>query len=144
MKTKDRFLRKIKKEGSCWTWKARKSKDGYGQFWFRGRIEGAHRAAYVIFIGEIGEAHVLHSCDNRDCVNPEHLFLSSNFGNVRDAIEKGRRNDEGENNNNSKLTKKDVLYIRSSKESRGELAELFDVTKATIGHIQRRNTWKHV
>ncbi|BBA98295.1 hypothetical protein RVR_10508 [Actinacidiphila reveromycinica] len=63
---------------SCWEWTARRSEDGYGRYTFTSEGQkkdvGAHRLAYVLSIGPIGDGLTLdHRCRNRGCVNPDHL-----------------------------------------------------------------------
>lgn len=89
----DRFIKNIKamSPGQCWLWVGPKNKKGYGQFWFNGRGQRAHRVAYQLFVGSIPEnAWVLHKCDTPACVNTEHLFLGNNALNVADKVAKGR------------------------------------------------------
>ena len=59
---------------------------------------------------------VLHTCDTRSCVNPDHLFLGTNTDNMRDASKKHRFNQVGQNNGAAKLTELDVAVIRSMEE----------------------------
>ena len=59
---------------------------------------------------------VLHTCDTRDCVNPDHLFLGTNTDNMQDASKKHRFNQVGQNNGAAKLTELDVAVIRSMEE----------------------------
>lgn len=86
----ERFLKKVT-VGGCWEWTAAKDKDGYGWFGYKGRLLGAHRIAYILFIEEIPEGKcVLHKCDNPSCVNPEHLYVGTHKQNSRDRDVKNR------------------------------------------------------
>lgn len=73
----ERFLSKVEKTSKCWLWTASKYRDGYGQISYNGTNARAHRVAWILFRGDIPEGMcVLQSCNNRDCVNPYHLFLA--------------------------------------------------------------------
>lgn len=64
---------------------------GYGRIKIRDRNFGAHRVAYVIYVGDIPEGHqIMHSCDNPCCINPCHLTIGTPKENVMDSIRKGR------------------------------------------------------
>ena len=89
--------------GVCWEWiggtfkHPRTRAPTYGCFWIRdkndgtGRMAVAHRVAWVLTFGGFpDDLKVLHRCDNTLCVRPEHLFIGSQYTNVRDMIEKGR------------------------------------------------------
>ena len=78
-------------ECGCWLWTGSIAGTGYGDFRM-GRHYLAHRAAYEAFVGPIPKGmHVLHKCDVRSCVNPNHLFVGTNQENIIDSVRKGRR-----------------------------------------------------
>lgn len=90
---RERFLAKVAKgdEGDCWKWTGGSRGVGYGAVKIEGRAYDAHRVSYVIHKGAIPEGMVvMHTCDNRACVNPSHLELGSYRDNAKDASDKGR------------------------------------------------------
>ncbi len=135
-----------KSEDECWEF-TRHLVDGYGQIQINKKEYKAHRVVYELTYGQIpNEKHVLHSCDNRKCCNPKHLFLGTNNDNVKDKCEKDRQS-KGEGNH-SKLTTEQVLEIRRLYSAGGisqkSLAKMFGVGHTIIGNIILRKKWKHV
>lgn len=103
--THDRFMSKVDKNGpqpdtdtphyvglsKCWTWTAAFRRDGYGVFGFGGSMKAAHRVSHQLHVGDVPEGMcVLHKCDNKKCVNPDHLTLGTLKDNHRDMRSKGR------------------------------------------------------
>lgn len=84
---------------------------------------------------------VLHKCDNKQCVNPEHLELGDSFKNMRDAKNRGRLHSVGEDNRMSKLTWEKVREIRASKLSQIKLAKLYGVNRQCILKIKNNKSW---
>ncbi len=147
----DRFWAKVEKTPTCWLWRGAIKDNidghgGYGAFWYNHKRGRAHVFAYENLVGPTNGKWVLHHCDIRHCVNPDHLFLGDHQANVADSVQKGRQA-KGERNGQHKLTEKDVLKIRSLHSSgytQKALADCFGVAWATIWGIVHRKRWKHI
>ena len=103
-----RFWAKVDKvsgQNGCWLWRGGANKDRYGYFKVAGGCQWAHRAAYVLRHGWIGDGVcVLHQFDNPSYVNPDHLLQGSHADNARDRVRRGRsargENMDGPNSRN--------------------------------------------
>ena len=148
MTWRDKFWMFVDKSNECWEWAGWKYSNGYGGFQMRHKKPLAHRVSYLLTYGDIGKGLcVCHACDNRACVNPDHLFLGTQEENMKDMVNKGRQSkSRGEQIGNSKLTPKKVRAIRSMY-SRGdllqkEISEMFGISAKQVSVIANRVQWE--
>jgi predicted DNA binding protein len=95
---------------------------------------------------------VLHRCDNRSCVNPDHLFVGTQADNVRDMDTKGRRrvfSHPGERCHLSKLTDDQVRAMRlesavGRRGTQARIARELGISPAAVSDIILRRVWKHL
>lgn len=127
-------------KGECWYWTGAKTGRGYGSY----RREGfrvAHRFSYTLHNGEIADGLcICHTCDQRACVNPAHLYAGTHRQNMRDM---SKRNRHG----HARLTDGDVermLEALREGESLRTLATAFDVSTSCVAHIRAGRTWRHI
>ena len=133
----------------CWEWQGQGLKTGYGAFSIGSKNYRAHRLSYSLAKGEIPEGKIIcHSCDNRKCVNPKHLWLGTDKTNAEDREAKGRGvRLHGKDNPASKLTNSDILKIRlrdAEGISSRKIAALMGVNKSTISRLLLGETWAHI
>lgn len=136
-------------ESGCWEWQWGLDSHGYGQMKLNGSSFRAHRASWIKHNGPIPEGlNVLHSCDNRRCINPDHLFLGTHQDNMDDRENKGRGAcHKGDNNGRASLSSNDVFRIRARLTegvSCAILAREYNVTWTTIQNIKVGRTWRHL
>jgi hypothetical protein len=136
----------------CWLWIGSIGTEGYGQFHIRGRLNGwldkAHRASYRAHNGPLNGLCVLHHCDNRPCINPDHLFLGTRTDNNADKLTKGREARlAGVRNGRAKLSEQQAIEA-ASRSGKGEslmrIAKDYGVTRGAIAHIVTGKNWKHI
>lgn len=147
----ERFWEKVDTtaSGGCWVWTGNIESNGYGRFYFRGRLRWAHRAAYELLVGPIPEGHEIRHlvCDNPPCVNPAHLATGTRMQNVGDAVRK-LRHAFGERGGTAKLTEEQVRDIKSQVARGGRLhkhiAADYGVSRSTVDMIGRGERWARV
>lgn len=144
----ERFWSRVEKaaDDKCWLWTGRTEISGYGEISHKGKEEKAHRASWFLAYGAFPETCLLHSCDNRLCVNPAHLREGTRQDNAADMVARDRQA-KGEQNGSSKLTGEQVRTIRrlySEGRSQKSLAREYGVDKNTIRDIRKFRTWSHV
>lgn len=122
----------IKSPEDCWPWKGWANSKGYGQFFFAGKGIKAHRAAYILTFGDVGELYVLHKCDTPVCCNPNHLYAGTNQDNMND------RKERTPVNQNRKVDPVKAKELAKGGWSYKAIGEYFGVTKyAVSSSIQR-------
>lgn len=154
-------------DNGCWNWLRAMYPNGYGIVSFNGKTCGAHRVAWTVARGPIpGGLCVLHRCDNRRCVNPDHLWLGTKGDNARDMAAKGRQwfqvhpelayrprethphtTARGIRHGNAKFTEADVRTIRElyrARHSQASIARQFNVSEFAIYAIVHGISWKHL
>lgn len=149
----DRFSKSyIILENGCWEWQ-RYGHGDYGRIFAiddngKYRSQLAHRVSYRLKNGPIPQDMcICHTCDNRRCVNPAHLWLGTFKDNSQDKIKKGRDVKLlGEDHGLSKLTNQHVIDIRKMypKYNSYGLSKIFKVSQSTIMSILKRRTWTHI
>ena len=143
-----RFLNNIEiSDSGCWNWIASIILNtGYGCFSVNNKVTLAHRWAYSYYIGPIPTGFfICHTCDNRRCVNPDHLFAGTQKDNLADASSKGRL--RGIRKQQSHLTEpqvEEIINLLKFSKKYSSIARVFSVTRQTIYLIAYNKTWKHL
>lgn len=142
-----RFSSRIDKTADCWNWTGELIYSGYGRLSIGKKHVLAHRLSWMIHNGNIpDDLSVCHSCNNRRCVRPEHLYLATHQENIKYAVD--CRSFSGEKHSRRKLTESKVREIRvhlaSGTVTKQSLAKRYGVSATVIRHVGERKIWKHV
>jgi len=143
------FFDSFTKENDCWVWNRGTNGDGYGYLYdtknkkhFR-----SHVFIYQLINGPYDSNLVIcHTCDNRKCVNPDHLFLGTKAENNADRAKKGRNRDQnGTKNNQNKLTDQQVIEIFKMRgKFQKDIAKQYGITQTMVSSIKLGKAWKHL
>ncbi len=157
----------VRSKDECWNWLGHiLTHSGYGQYHNGTKKMLAHRMSWELTFGPIpnGPGYhgfcVCHSCDNKPCVNPTHLFLGTQLDNMRDCKAKGRKaqgdkhwtrlypgSNCGEANGRAKLNEQSVKAIRlrtAAGETRSSLSRVYGVSRQVILCVVSGRNWAHV
>lgn len=147
------FWKRCVKAGpdECWNWVGRTGKGtvdkGRAVFVVEGLGWAASRIAWSLANdADPGKMHVLHSCDNGLCVNPNHLRLGTNGENILDKVSRGRV-PRGEKTGNAKVTDAqmtEILHRYVAGEEPDNLGKEFGISATTVREVTRRVKWKHI
>lgn len=172
----DRFWRRIEKTDGCWFWRGPYYRNGYGILYVPprpglSRRLMVHRVSWTLNRGVIPDGMmVLHRCDNRGCVRPDHLFLGTAMDNARDMAAKGRqvfqrhperaprgdrngsrthpeRRPRGELNKMARLSRVDVILIRNKRAaglSARQIGLQHGVSRSNVHGIVTGRLWPEV
>lgn len=144
------FDRIEKTESGCWLYTGGIQKGGYGVISIKNKSVQTHRVSYELRVGSIPEGMcVLHRCDVRRCINPEHLFLGTLGDNNTDRKQKGRNTDRrGERNPQAKADTEKIRKLREAhatrRYSQRQLAKMFGLCQQQVSVIVRGKAWSHV
>jgi DNA-binding transcriptional regulator YiaG len=121
----------------CWPWIGAGKGNGYGHT-SRGP---AHRVSYELFVGPVPEGmDVCHKCDNRACVNPDHLFLGTRAENMADMKAKGR----GAGGCRKHLREHQIQEIRRRLAvgvPQSEIARAMNINRGTVSAIKQGKSY---
>jgi len=144
------LLRKPGSANECWEWQGSIHHTGYGIMKFDGKHKYAHQWAYIEQHGEIPDGlQVLHSCDNRRCVNPNHLRAGTHQDNMDDKVERDRcARLLGELGPSRKITESEAVEIiqRYATESisSAALGKDYGISPSQVQNIVNGKRWPHL
>jgi hypothetical protein len=141
-----RLLKYVQITETCWLWtgsfNTQFGKPTYGQFYVEGRRIGAHVASYLIHKGPVpARMDVMHSCNRKACVRPDHLSVGTRTQNVLDGFAAKPGVCAGENNGRAVLNWDIVHLIRSVGGRTMDLAAQYHVSTTSITAIKKGRKW---
>ena len=126
----------------CWVWDGATTNSGYGSIgrtlaYKNTKTIGAHRAVYEHYTKEQipNGMYACHTCDNKLCVNPNHIFIGSNKDNQLDLISKGLNLHDGVHRN-AKLTVDEIIEIKQDIGTHSHIGMKYNVSRSVVGRIK--------
>ena len=145
----ERFWSKVvKRRSGCWEWVGAIHRKGYGVIYVlngehKSKAHRVHRVAWFLHYGYWPTKWVLHTCDNRKCVRPSHLYEGTGKNNADDREERGRGNQpKGERHGSALLNVAKVRIIRLTNLPDKVWAERFGVARITVMEVRTGVKWK--
>jgi len=133
----------INEETGCWEWQDRLTTYGYGVLQIKGKTIKAHRFSYETFVAPLVEGLVIaHNCNNRKCVNFNHLRQDTYHSNSIDMVNTKKQSSQI-------LSVEEVIAIKKALINpycgiQRELADLYIVNERTISSINKGYSWSHI
>lgn len=138
----------IRDKKDCWDWKSNTDRKGYGCFVYRRKNKRAHVVSYELAYGQKPVGRIIcHTCDNRLCVNPSHLYAGTHKSNVDDCVKRGRTNHKGQHNGAAVLSDAKVLKMRdlyAANMSHKKIAKMYRVSNSAAYYAVTGRTWAHL
>lgn len=141
----ERLMKDTIKTETCWLFNGCKDSSGYGQIRINGKKKLTHRLSYELYKNNIPIGMlVCHTCDVRNCINPEHLWTGTIEDNNKDRDDKNRGyNRHGENHPRHKLNLKQIEEIRNEdKLIYAKIAIKYGVSRSMIAKIKQNVNWR--
>jgi len=126
-----------KSPNGCWIWGGKTNPNGYGIMQINKTQVGVHVVAFELANGKLGPGKIVcHSCDVRNCVNPDHLFSGTHADNMADMVRKNRTAPPGK-----KLCPSSAMEIRRSNLSAKQISKLFNITTQHALQVKKGIAW---
>lgn len=141
-----KFVKKTNNSKKCWEWTGYLTRCGYPQLTVRPKTYRAHRVSFYLHNGYWAKGYVLHSCDNRKCVNPNHLREGTHTENMQEMVLRNRQA-KGENISTAILDTEKVKQIKMLvKQGKGnaEIAKIYNLKTRHVWTIATNKSWSHV
>ena len=134
------FWDRVKKGKSCWLWTGKPNSAWYGRVFIAGRVEYAHRHAFLELVGDLrpGE-RLFNTCQNRLCVNPAHWSTERPIHNDKSIIKRKIAPKRRYSRKREKVSDAQVQAIRqiadNSKMTQTAIATHYRISQAQVSRI---------